>query len=105
MLLMPSQITLYQEMSSLSDDMVSAARSGDWDRLIELEHAVVALRDTLMHTDEYLLSDEGVENKAHLIQHILDNDAEVRRHTEPWLDQLRQLLGGRPAERACGAGL
>ena len=104
MLLMPPQITLYQEMSTLSDDMVSAARSGDWDRLIELERAVVALRDTLMQ-DGSSLSEEDMESKVRLIQRILENDAEVRRHTEPRLEQLRRFLGGRPVERACGAGL
>ena len=102
MLLMPSQIALYQEMSSLSDDMVSAARAKDWDRLIALEQAVVALRDALMQDCGSDLSGPELEGKARLIQRILDNDAEVRRHTEPRLEQLRQFLGGRPVERACG---
>ena len=30
--------------------------------------------------------------KHSLIQRILENDAEVRRHTEPWMDQLCHLL-------------
>jgi flagellar protein FliT len=32
--------------------------------------------------------------KRTLIQRILDDDAEVRRHTEPWMEQVRQFLGG-----------
>ena len=49
---MPSQIELYEEMSLLSSRMVAAARAGDWDNLIELEHGVTSLRNTLMATPE-----------------------------------------------------
>jgi flagellar protein FliT len=45
---MPSQIELYEEMSLLSSRMVEAARAGDWDSLLELEHGVATLRNSLM---------------------------------------------------------
>jgi flagellar protein FliT len=28
-----------------------------------------------------------------LIERILDDDAEIRRHTEPWMEHVRHLLG------------
>jgi flagellar protein FliT len=43
---MPSQIELYEEMSLLSSRMVDAARAGDWDSLMELEHGVATLRNS-----------------------------------------------------------
>ena len=89
---MPSQIELYEEISALSTRMVTAAQSGDWDNLIELERDVARLRDTLLVTSEPP-SLEDAERKRVLIQRILDDDAEIRRHTEPWMEHVRHLLG------------
>lgn len=109
MFLMPSQIELYEEMNGLSSRMVDAARANDWDRLIELERAVAALRDTLMSEDDNAsLGIAEIERKRFLIQSILDDDAEVRRHTEPWMEQVRKFLGQgnlqRKMEQAYAAG-
>jgi flagellar protein FliT len=97
---MPSQIDLYQQMNALSARMVEAARANDWDQLIDLERNVAALRDTLMAEDgnEALAPDE-VEQKRRLIQNILQDDAEVRRHTEPWMEHVRRFLGGDTRKR------
>lgn len=94
MLAMPSQIEIYEEMSALSARMVAAAQSNDWENLIALEKSVVALRQTLMADDDNgRLSAPEIEMKRTLIQRILDDDAEIRRHTEPWMEQVRQFLG------------
>jgi flagellar protein FliT len=106
---MPSQIELYEEMSLLSSRMVAAARAGDWDNLIELEHGVTGLRNTLMATPEdsnAIATD--VARKRSLIQCILEDDAEVRRHTEPWMEHVRKYLGDstrrRDVQKAYAAG-
>jgi flagellar protein FliT len=92
---MPSQIDLYQQMNALSARMVEAARANDWERLIDLERNVAALRDTLMAEDNNAtLAPDEIEQKRRLIQNILQDDAEVRRYTEPWMEQVRQFLGG-----------
>ncbi|HUW36323.1 MAG TPA: flagellar protein FliT [Rhodocyclaceae bacterium] len=106
---MPTQISLYEEMSALSARMVAAARAQDWDALVSLERSVAALRLALVNDDDNGgLSEPERESKTRLIQRILDDDAEVRRHTEPWMEQLRQFLGSaarkRQVERAYGAG-
>jgi len=91
---MPSQIAMYQDMCALSAKMVAAARARDWDSLIGLEHAVAALRDRLVDIDDNAgLSVEELGLKADLIRRILDDDAEIRRHTEPWMERVRQFLG------------
>lgn len=94
MLLMPSQIETYEQMSALSRRMVEAARASDWDSLIELEKSVSSLRDTLMGEEDPCgsLSPADSLRKATIIQRILDDDAEIRRHTEPWMEQLRAYL-------------
>jgi len=105
---MPSQIELYEEMQLLSAHMVEAAQAHEWDRLIDLETRVSALRQTLMSNGSSVqLSATEVEAKRLLIQRILDDDAEIRRYTEPWMEHVRQFLGStnrrKEVERAYGA--
>ena len=95
---MPSQIELYEEMNLLSSRMAAAARASDWEHLIELERGIRSLRDALL-----AIADEGREattdlaRKHSLIQRILEDDAEVRRHTEPWMERILYFLGnGQP---------
>ena len=106
---MPSQIELYEEMSLLSARMVEAARAGEWDNLIELEHGVTSLRNTLMATPEDGNTPAAdLARRRGLIQRILEDDAEVRRHTEPWMEHVRKYLGNsarrRDVEKAYAAG-
>ena len=68
-----------------------------------------ALRDGLMgEEDNTSLSLQELDLKHGLIQRILDDDAEIRRHTEPWMEQVRRFLGGRSTrervERSYGSG-
>lgn len=99
MLSMPtSQISLYEEMNALSSLMAEAARAKDWDTLRLLARSVAALRDSLTDNDESL-SDAELQKKALLIQRILDDDAEIRRHTEPWMEHVCRFLGNGAARR------
>ncbi|MBI4754648.1 MAG: flagellar protein FliT [Betaproteobacteria bacterium] len=92
-----SAIVMYETMRSISARMVEAARSNDWERLVELERDVASLRDDLVRraTREALSPDEHAR-KVQLIHRILADDAEVRRHTEPWMEALSPFLGHRP---------
>jgi flagellar protein FliT len=97
MMSMSDQIDLYEEICALSADMVNAARSNDWPRLVALERSVAALRDELVANsgpgpDTGTTAAEN-DHKRGLIQRILEDDAEIRRHTEPWMEHVRQFLG------------
>jgi flagellar protein FliT len=97
MLSMPDQLDLYEEIRALSADMVNAARANDWERLVTLECSVAALRDELIANsgpgpDAGASATEN-DHKRGLIQQILEDDAEIRRHTEPWMEHVRQFLG------------
>lgn len=103
------QIEIYEAMGRLSAQMVTAAQSKDWDRLVELEKSVVALRNELQaNGDPIRLPALQADRKRALIQQILADDAEVRRHTEPWMEHLKQFMGEqntrRQVERAYGGG-
>ena len=109
MLLMPAQIEIYEQMCALSTRMVEAARASDWERLIDLERAVASLRETLLQEADNGSTDSGeAAKRRELIQRILRDDAEVRRHTEPWMEQVRRFLTGnvrkQQVDRAYGAG-
>ncbi len=91
---MPTQIEIYEEMSTLSMRMVEAAHAHDWERLVGLEKSVAALRSKLpKEEDNAALSQSELNHKRELIQGILENDANVRTCTEPWMEQLRKFLG------------
>lgn len=92
---MPAPLEIYEQMCMLSTRMVEAARANDWDRLIALERAVAELRDSLLHaSDGEQERPEDAQRRRQLIRRILADDAEVRRHTEPWMEKVRRLLTG-----------
>lgn len=91
---MPSHIELYEKMRRLSSRMVEAAQARDWEELSELERGIDGLRDTLKASaKEPRPAAIDLAHKHRLIRRILEDDAEVRRHTEPWMEHLCQLLG------------
>ncbi|MDR2000654.1 MAG: flagellar protein FliT [Zoogloeaceae bacterium] len=97
---MASQIDIYEEMSTLSARMVKAARAHDWDNLIALEKSVAAIRRSLTRDDDdSRLSLIERDTKRALIRRILDDDAEIRRYTEPWMERLRPFFGSAVAAR------
>jgi len=102
---MPSQIEFYEEMSLLSSRMAAAARASDWEHLIELERGIRKLRDALLAiSDDEREAATDLARKHDLIQRILEDDAEVRRHTEPWMERILYFLGdGQPRREFQGA--
>jgi len=101
---MRNTIERFELMCKLTSQMVEAARSNDWDQLGTLEHEVAQLRDSLAR-DEYQgivvqLSDEQRERKRNLILRMLDDDREIRKHTEPWMASVRRLLSNNSMKRS-----
>lgn len=101
-----SALALLEQMSSYSTQMVDAARANDWDRLTRLERQVASLRDRIGVEDALAfpsrakrMSEDERQRRIALIRRILDDDKEVRVHTEPWMDNVRQLLSGGSRER------
>jgi len=88
----------YEAIEKASQDMLEAAREGNWDQVVKLEGACALLIAQLKNTaaDKPLPADEA-ELKSRLMQRILLNDAEIRHLAEPWLEDLDHMMGGRPA--------
>jgi flagellar protein FliT len=89
-------IDYYQAIEKASQDMLEAARTGNWDQVLKLEGACTLLIAQLKHTaaGRALGADEA-QFKSRIMQRILVNDAQIRRLAEPWLDELDELLVGR----------
>lgn len=86
-------ISLYENLSLLTRQMLEAARGQNWDRLRELEEACAAEIGRL-HDDAPLpaLSGELRARKVRILQRILADDREIRIITEPSMEKLSLLL-------------
>lgn len=88
----------YEAIERASEQMLQAARSGQWDRVVKLEGACTVLIAQLKHhAREHALDEEQQRLKSRIMRRILLNDAEIRNLAEPWLDDLDRVLAGRPA--------
>jgi flagellar protein FliT len=93
----PALLNYYEAIEQASHDMLEAAREGNWDRVVKLEGACAVLISQLKHAAaEQRLGAEEAQLKARIMQRILVNDAEIRTLAEPWLEDLDQMLAGKP---------
>ena len=90
-------LSYYEAIERASQEMLVAARGGNWDEVVKLEGACALLITQLKHqaAAKPLGSDEA-QFKSRIMQRILVNDAEIRQLAEPWLDDLDDLLAARP---------
>jgi flagellar protein FliT len=91
-------LNYYEAIEKASADMLSAARTGNWDEVVKLEGACAVLIAQLKNAAHAgaLMQNEAKE-KSRIMQRILLNDAEIRHLAEPWLEDLDHMMGGRPA--------
>jgi flagellar protein FliT len=90
-------LNYYEAIEKASADMLAAARSGDWDQVVKLEGACALLISQLKHAaNAQMLGSEEAQLKSRIMQRILINDAEIRQLAEPWLEDLDDILAGRP---------
>lgn len=95
-----SLLSYYRAIEKTSDDMLDAARTGNWDRVIKLESVCILLISQLRNavTGSALrnLSAEEAADKSRIMQRILMNDAEIRKLAEPCLKDLDHILQDKP---------
>jgi flagellar protein FliT len=92
-----SLLNYYEAIEKASTDMLEAARVGNWDHVVKLEGACALLISQLKHAAaKQALGVEEAQLKSRIMQRILVNDAEIRQLAEPWLEDLDNLMAGRP---------
>jgi len=94
-------LDLYERVAELMQQMLAAARNGDWDQLTMLESRCSAEVAMIRRGDVPLqaLSAVGRERKTRLIEKILQDDREIRDLTQPWMTQLSALMNNAGTER------
>ena len=93
----PVLLNYYEAIEKASQDMLEAARAGNWDHVVKLEGACALLISQLKHAaTRESLGPEEAQLKSRIMQRILINDAEIRQLAEPWLEDLDNVLAGRP---------
>ena len=87
-------LDIYGSISDKTGEMLEAAKSSDWDRLVALERDCRVLIDCLKDTDAGPVHGvKFVQRKVTLIRKALADDAEIRKLTEPWMTRLEAYLG------------
>src|SRR5437868_712434 len=93
-------MSLYETVAGITDEMVAAARKGDWERLVELEKRCASHVAQLKEGEPSAPLAAAVrERKVRIIQKILADDKEIRTLTEPWMNQLSALINNTGTRR------
>ena len=83
---------MYEEIAGLSNQMVHAARTSDWDGLGDLEQQCAVPASRVATEGVPALSGAPRLRKIDLLKQILANDREVRTITEPWMTQMANIM-------------
>jgi flagellar protein FliT len=87
-------------MRTLTGQMVAAAESNDWDRLVLLEQQCSAhVAHLKAHEPGLALEGDSRERKVSAIRQMLDDDRRIRDLTMPWMARLSALIASSGAER------
>ena len=87
-------LSMYENIAGMTNKMVVAARSNDWDGLDTLENQCASAASTTMTGKVPALAGASRLRKIDLLKQILANDREIRSITEPWMTQLSNTMPG-----------
>lgn len=87
-------LAAYQQIYTLSSQMIALAQTERWEDLVELEFAYVqAVEKTADFTGKAGPSMPLQELLRNKLQQILDNENELKRLLQCRMDQLKELIG------------
>ena len=87
----------YEAIEQASEQMLEAARQGNWDQVVKLEGACALLISQLKNAAATAeLGRDERQLKGRIMKRILVNDAQIRTLAEPWIEDLDRLMAGRP---------
>ncbi|EFF75624.1 hypothetical protein HMPREF0004_3003 [Achromobacter piechaudii ATCC 43553] len=91
---LPTILENYQEIASITGEMLNAAKAGDWDLAMVHGQQYCERVELLRQTEQKApLDDAARAMKYDLLVRILENDAETRDLAIPQLARLGELLG------------
>ena len=90
----------YDAILATTGKMLAAAQNNEWDQLIQLEQECRQLTEILIKNDQDpILDKELLQKKVKIIHQILDDDAQIRAITEPWMMKLQDMLNTNSRKR------
>lgn len=93
-------LSVYEAMVDLTEQMVAAASSNDWDRLVALENRCSAHVQTLKDNEAVVaLNGPSRLKKVEIIKKMLADDRKIRDLTMPWMAQLSALINSTGTQR------
>ena len=93
-------ISIYESMCDITGNMLAAAQSRDWEKLVELESCCASYVATLSAREAIgPLTAPLRARKVKMIHQILAHDREIRDLTTPWMAELSALINSTGAER------
>ncbi|MET3117831.1 flagellar protein FliT [Undibacterium sp. GrIS 1.8] len=93
-------MSIYENVAHITDQMLNAARTGDWDLLARLENDCSSQVQTLKANEVNTELPPDLRNKKiQIIKKILADDKEIRDLTEPWMAQLANLMKSSESSR------
>ena len=93
-------LSIYENIAGLTNQMVVAARSSDWDGLSKLEgQCATEARGVAASPAPALSGGAPRMRKIDMLKQILANDREIRNITEPWMAQLSNVMQAPQASR------
>ena len=93
-------ILLYEAMSAITGEMLTAARAGDWELLMTLEPRCSKHVQTLKDEEQPpALSSPEREQTIKIIQKILEDDLAIRKLADARMAQLSSLMNSTKTER------
>ncbi|MEK6736458.1 MAG: flagellar protein FliT [Pseudomonadota bacterium] len=86
-------IITYEAILATTQKMLAAAQNNQWDELIALELECRKLTENLIqNSPKPILDKELQQKKVKIIHQVLDDDAQIRSITEPWMIRLQDIL-------------
>lgn len=93
-------LSVYESMVDLTEQMVLAAGSSDWDRLVVLETRCACHVETLRRNEAKVeLNGDSRLRKVQFIKKLLADDRKIRDLTMPWMAQLSAMISNTGTQR------
>jgi flagellar protein FliT len=92
-------VSLFEAIAVLTDEMVVAARNGNWMQLATLENACAQHIATIKCSENEIAQGAVRERKIQVIQKILADDRAIRNFTEPWMEALSMQISSVKTKR------
>lgn len=90
----------YESVADASEAMLLAARRSDWDALVDAEKECTRCIARLKAARADMpLGPVGDKRRFDILRTVLAHDAEIRKLTQPWLEQLERFLCATAADR------